>query len=85
MALVDAAVERFGGVDILVNKAAATTGDISGEPFPELTRAEGICQNAGGGDQPSLARTRPPSAARTMGGLPQRGFALYEARQPLLP
>jgi NAD(P)-dependent dehydrogenase (short-subunit alcohol dehydrogenase family) len=39
-ALVDAAVERFGGVDILVNNAAATTGDIWGKPFLELTREE---------------------------------------------
>jgi NAD(P)-dependent dehydrogenase (short-subunit alcohol dehydrogenase family) len=38
--LVDAAVERFGGVDILINNAAATTGDIWGKPFLELTRAE---------------------------------------------
>ena len=39
-ALVDAAVARFGGVDILINNAAATTGDIWGKPFLELTRAE---------------------------------------------
>jgi len=39
-ALVDAAVARFGGVDILVNNAAATTGDIWGKPFLDLTRAE---------------------------------------------
>ena len=38
--LVAAAVARFGGVDILVNNAAATTGDIWGKPFLELTRAE---------------------------------------------
>lgn len=38
--LVDAAVERFGGVDILINNAAATTGDIWGKLFLELTRAE---------------------------------------------
>jgi len=38
--LVDAAVARFGGVDVLVNNAAATTGEIWGKPFLELTRAE---------------------------------------------
>ena len=43
-ALVDAAVERFGGVDILINNAAATTGDIWGKPFSELTRAEWLYQ-----------------------------------------
>ena len=39
-ALVDAAVARFGGVDVLINNAAATTGDIWGKPFLELTREE---------------------------------------------
>ncbi len=39
-ALVDAAVARFGGVDVLINNAAATTGDIWGKPFLELTRQE---------------------------------------------
>ena len=42
--LVDAAVERFGGVDVLINNAAATTGDIWGKPFSELTRAEWLYQ-----------------------------------------
>lgn len=42
--LVDAAVERFGGVDVLVNNAAATTGDIWGKPFLELTREEWLYQ-----------------------------------------
>jgi NAD(P)-dependent dehydrogenase (short-subunit alcohol dehydrogenase family) len=45
-ALVDAAVARFGGVDILVNNAAATTGDIWGKPFLELTREEWLYQFA---------------------------------------
>jgi NAD(P)-dependent dehydrogenase (short-subunit alcohol dehydrogenase family) len=45
-ALVDAAVQRFGGVDILVNNAAATTGDIWGKPFLELTRDEWLYQFA---------------------------------------
>jgi NAD(P)-dependent dehydrogenase (short-subunit alcohol dehydrogenase family) len=44
--LVAAAVERFGGVDILINNAAATTGDIWGKPFSELTRAEWLYQFA---------------------------------------
>ena len=39
-ALVSAAVERFGGVDVLVNNAAATQGEIWGKSFLELTRAE---------------------------------------------
>jgi NAD(P)-dependent dehydrogenase (short-subunit alcohol dehydrogenase family) len=42
--LVDAAVERLGGVDVLVNNAAATTGDIWGKPFLELTREEWLYQ-----------------------------------------
>jgi NAD(P)-dependent dehydrogenase (short-subunit alcohol dehydrogenase family) len=44
--LVDAAVGRFGGVDILVNNAAATTGAIWGKPFLELTREEWLYQFA---------------------------------------
>lgn len=43
-ALVDAAVTRFGGVDILVNNAAATQGEIWGKPFSKLTRAEWLYQ-----------------------------------------
>ncbi|EJL33533.1 SDR family NAD(P)-dependent oxidoreductase [Novosphingobium sp. AP12] len=42
--LIDAAVERFGGVDVLVNNAAATTGDIWGKPFLDLTREEWLYQ-----------------------------------------
>jgi NAD(P)-dependent dehydrogenase (short-subunit alcohol dehydrogenase family) len=38
--LVDAAVDRFGGVDILVNNAAATAGDFWSRRFLELTRAD---------------------------------------------
>jgi NAD(P)-dependent dehydrogenase (short-subunit alcohol dehydrogenase family) len=44
--LVAAAVERFGGVDVLINNAAATTGDIWGKPFLELTREEWLYQFA---------------------------------------
>jgi NAD(P)-dependent dehydrogenase (short-subunit alcohol dehydrogenase family) len=44
--LVAATVERFGGVDILINNAAATTGDIWGKPFLELTRDEWLYQFA---------------------------------------
>lgn len=43
-ALVDAAVERFGGVDVLVNNAAATTGRFWGIPSLELTREEWLYQ-----------------------------------------
>jgi NAD(P)-dependent dehydrogenase (short-subunit alcohol dehydrogenase family) len=42
--LVDAAVEHFGGVDILINNAAATTGDIWSKRFLELTRADWLSQ-----------------------------------------
>lgn len=42
--LVDAAVERFGGVDVLVNNAAATTGDIWNKRFLELTREDWLYQ-----------------------------------------
>lgn len=42
--LVEQAVQKFGGVDILVNNAAATTGDVWGKPFSELTRAEWLYQ-----------------------------------------
>jgi NAD(P)-dependent dehydrogenase (short-subunit alcohol dehydrogenase family) len=44
--LVDAAVERFGGVDVLINNAAATTGDIWSKRFLELTREEWLYQFA---------------------------------------
>jgi len=44
--LVDAAVERFGGVDVLINNAAATTGDIWSKGFLELTRADWLYQFA---------------------------------------
>ncbi len=45
-ALVDAAVARFGGVDVLINNAAATTGDIWGKAFLDLTREEWLYQFA---------------------------------------
>jgi NAD(P)-dependent dehydrogenase (short-subunit alcohol dehydrogenase family) len=45
-ALVEAAIARFGGVDILVNNAAATTGDIWGKPLLALTRDEWLYQFA---------------------------------------
>jgi NAD(P)-dependent dehydrogenase (short-subunit alcohol dehydrogenase family) len=44
--LVDTAVEHFGGVDILVNNAAATTGDIWSKRFLELTREDWLYQFA---------------------------------------
>lgn len=42
--LVDATVERFGGVDVLINNAAATTGDIWNKRFLELTREDWLYQ-----------------------------------------
>jgi len=42
--LVDAAVERFGGVDILVNNAAATSGDYWNKTFLELSRQDWLYQ-----------------------------------------
>jgi NAD(P)-dependent dehydrogenase (short-subunit alcohol dehydrogenase family) len=44
--LVGAAVQRFGGVDVLINNAAATTGDIWGKSFLDLTREEWLYQFA---------------------------------------
>jgi NAD(P)-dependent dehydrogenase (short-subunit alcohol dehydrogenase family) len=42
--LVEAAVERFGGVDVLINNAAATTGEIWQKRFLELSREEWLYQ-----------------------------------------
>jgi NAD(P)-dependent dehydrogenase (short-subunit alcohol dehydrogenase family) len=42
--LVQAAVDRFGGVDILINNAAATTGEIWSKRFLELTREDWLYQ-----------------------------------------
>jgi NAD(P)-dependent dehydrogenase (short-subunit alcohol dehydrogenase family) len=42
--LIQAAVERFGGVDILVNNAAATTGSMWGKGFLEQSREEWLYQ-----------------------------------------
>jgi NAD(P)-dependent dehydrogenase (short-subunit alcohol dehydrogenase family) len=42
--LVDAAVERFGGVDVLVNNAAMTAGSAWEKGFLELTREEWLHQ-----------------------------------------
>jgi NAD(P)-dependent dehydrogenase (short-subunit alcohol dehydrogenase family) len=42
--LVDAAVERFGGVDVLINNAAATTGELWSKRFLELSRDEWLYQ-----------------------------------------
>ncbi len=38
--LVDAALDRFGGVDVLVNNAAATVGDMWNKHFMDLTLDE---------------------------------------------
>jgi NAD(P)-dependent dehydrogenase (short-subunit alcohol dehydrogenase family) len=42
--LVNAAVERFGGVDVLINNAAATTGDLWSKRFLQLSREEWLYQ-----------------------------------------
>jgi NAD(P)-dependent dehydrogenase (short-subunit alcohol dehydrogenase family) len=42
--LIDAAVDRFGGVDVLINNAAATTGDIWSKRFLELSREDWLYQ-----------------------------------------
>jgi len=44
--LVDTAVNRFGGVDILINNAAATNGALWDKSFLELTREEWLYQFA---------------------------------------
>lgn len=43
-ALVDAAAERFGGVDVLINNAAATAGPMWSKRFLELSREEWLYQ-----------------------------------------
>jgi NAD(P)-dependent dehydrogenase (short-subunit alcohol dehydrogenase family) len=45
-ALVAAAEDHFGGVDLLINNAAATTGEIWSKRFLELTREEWLYQFA---------------------------------------
>ncbi len=42
--LVDSAVERFGGVDVLINNAAATAGDYWSKGFLDLTRQDWLYQ-----------------------------------------
>ncbi len=42
--LIQSAVDRFGGVDILINNAAATTGTMWGKGFLEQSREEWIYQ-----------------------------------------
>ena len=42
--LVDRTVERFGGVDILINNAAATVGDYWNDTFLELSREDWLYQ-----------------------------------------
>ncbi len=42
--IVDAAIERFGGVDVLINNAAATAGDFWSRGFLDLPRQEWLYQ-----------------------------------------
>ena len=42
--LAQSAIDRFGGIDILVNNAAATTGDMWNKSFLQLTREEWLYQ-----------------------------------------
>lgn len=42
--IVDAAVERFGGVDVLINNAAATAGDFWSNRFLDLSREDWLYQ-----------------------------------------
>lgn len=42
--LVQATVDHFGGIDVLINNAAATTGDMWAKRFLELTREEWLYQ-----------------------------------------
>jgi NAD(P)-dependent dehydrogenase (short-subunit alcohol dehydrogenase family) len=44
--LVDATIDHFGGVDVLINNAAATTGEIWSKRFLELTREDWLYQFA---------------------------------------
>jgi NAD(P)-dependent dehydrogenase (short-subunit alcohol dehydrogenase family) len=67
--LVATAVKRFGGVDILINNAAATTGDIWGKPFLELTREEWLYQFAVNTHAPfTLTQLVVPIMAKRGGG-----------------
>jgi len=67
--LVESAVGRFGGVDILINNAAATTGRIWGLPFLELTREEWLYQFAVNVHAPfTLTQLLVPVMARRGGG-----------------
>jgi NAD(P)-dependent dehydrogenase (short-subunit alcohol dehydrogenase family) len=42
--LIDAAVDHFGGVDVLINNGAATTGEMWSKGFLQLTREEWLYQ-----------------------------------------
>jgi NAD(P)-dependent dehydrogenase (short-subunit alcohol dehydrogenase family) len=42
--LVNAAIAKFGGIDVLINNAAATTGEIWTKRFLDLTRKEWLYQ-----------------------------------------
>lgn len=68
-ALVAAACDRFGGVDILVNNAAATSGKEWGAPLGELTREGWMRQFAVNLHAPfSLMRAVAPLMAARGGG-----------------
>jgi NAD(P)-dependent dehydrogenase (short-subunit alcohol dehydrogenase family) len=66
--LVAAAVDRFGAVDVLINNAAATTGEIWSKRFLELTREEWLYQFAVNVHAPFTLMQRVVPSMETRGG-----------------
>ena len=67
--LIEQAVSRFGGVDVLINNAAATTGEIWGKPFLKLTREDWLYQFAVNTHAPfTLTQLAVPIMAKRGGG-----------------
>jgi NAD(P)-dependent dehydrogenase (short-subunit alcohol dehydrogenase family) len=68
--LVDAAVSRYGRIDILINNAAATTAKGWGAPLSELTREDWMYQYSVNLHAPfSLIKAVAPIMAATGGGV----------------